>query len=97
MDVTSENTLKSITVQPDGSFAVNGTGEFLGYAPPQQIISGNFAGNGNTDLIVLTNSGAGQNSTPPSYADTSILLLKSNGDGTRRDRCRSHWSPADLT
>lgn len=81
VDVTSENTLKPITVRPDGSFAVSGSGQSLGYAPPQQVIAGNFTGSGKADLIVLTNSGS-TNSVPASYAETQLLLLKNNGDGT---------------
>ena len=38
-------TLKPITVQPDGSYAVSGNGFSLGYGPPQQVLAGNFAGN----------------------------------------------------
>jgi hypothetical protein len=82
VDVTSENALKPITVQPDGSFAVSGPGQFLGYAPPQQVIAGDFTGSPYADLVVLTNSAAGPNSYPFTYADTQLLLLKNNGDGT---------------
>jgi hypothetical protein len=68
VDVTGENTLKPITVQPDGSFAVSGSGEFLGYGAPQTVLADNFAGNGRTDLLVLIGN--------------TLLLLNSNGAGT---------------
>jgi hypothetical protein len=83
VDVTSENTLKPITVQPDGSFAVSGNGEFLGYGAPQYVVAGNFAGNGRTDLVVATNGNYDQvinGKDAPVY--DPLLLLKSNGDGT---------------
>jgi hypothetical protein len=83
VDVTSENTLKPITVQPDGSFAVSGNSEFLGYDSPTQIVAGNFTGNGNTDLVVIT---SGRHEEILNGNDTfvydPVLLLKSNGDGT---------------
>jgi len=83
VDVTSENTLKPITVQPDGSFGIGNTSESLGYAPPLQIVAGNFAGNGNTDLVVIT---SGRHEEIINGNDTfvydPVLLMKSNGDGT---------------
>ncbi len=83
VDVTSENTLKPIAVQSDGSFAVSGNGQFLGYGAPQQVLAGNFAGNGRTDLVVLTNGQMAQylNGNDVNLYDP-LLLLKSNGDGT---------------
>jgi hypothetical protein len=69
VDVTGENTLKPIMVEPDGSFAVSGPDQFLGYAPPEQVIDGNFTGSGHTDLIALCTDG-------------TVLLLKNNGDNT---------------
>jgi len=83
VDVTSENTLKPITVQPDGSFGVSAASEFLGYAPPLQIVAGDFTGNGNTDLVMIT---SGKHEEILNGNDTlvydPVLLLKSNGDGT---------------
>jgi hypothetical protein len=74
VDVTGENTLKPITVQPDGSFAVSGSGQVLGYPPPSQVIAGNFTGSAYADLVVLTSSAAGTSG--------QLLLLKNTGDGT---------------
>ena len=83
VDVTSTNTLKPITVQPDGSFAVSGNSEFLGYGIPQFVVAGNFAGNGRTDLVVVTNTAVTE-FVQGNYVVVydPILLLKSNGDGT---------------
>jgi hypothetical protein len=83
VDVTSENTLKPITVQPDGSFGVTGAGQFLGYGAPQYVVAGNFTGSGHTDLVVATNGQVQefvQNYNVKGY--DPLLLLKSNGDGT---------------
>jgi hypothetical protein len=76
VDVTGENTLKPIAVQADGSYAVSGSGFNLGYGPPQKVLAGNFAGNGRTDLIVQEGSPGGF------FNPCTLLLLKSNGDGT---------------
>ncbi len=78
VDVTSENTLKPITVQPDGSFAASGDGFNLGYDVPRVLVAGNFAGNGRTDLVVATS----QSPLLPWWNPSTLLLLKSNGDGT---------------
>jgi hypothetical protein len=83
VDVTAENTLKPIIVQPDGSFAVSGMGQFLGYAPPKYVVAGNFTGSGYTDLIVNSDAYVQkvvQGNTVNIY--DPILLLKNNGDGT---------------
>jgi hypothetical protein len=84
VDVTSENTLKPITVQPDGTLAVSGPGKSLGYGAPQTVLGGNFAGNGRTDLIIVTN--ARHEETDAKGNDVvvydPILLLTNNGDGT---------------
>jgi hypothetical protein len=78
VDVTSENTLKPIKVQPDGSFAVSG-GYSLGDAPAQQVLAGNFTGSGSADLIVHANH---YDSFAGKLTYTPLLLLKNNGDGT---------------
>jgi hypothetical protein len=85
VDVTSENTLKPIAVQPDGSYAVSGSGFNLGYGPPQYVIAGNFAGNGRADLVVATSAVYDRRTTINSNDHLlydPLLLLKSNGDGT---------------
>ena len=92
VDVTAENTLKPITVQPDGSFAVSGTSAFLGYGPPLQIVAGNFAGNGNTDLVMITSAKHEETiNGNDTFVFDPVLLLKSNGDGTYARRSRSRW------
>jgi hypothetical protein len=73
VDVTSENTHKPISVQPDGSFAVSSSGYFLGQAPARQVLTGDFTGSGFSDLIINAN---------PFGGNSPLLLLKSNGDGT---------------
>jgi hypothetical protein len=84
VDVTSGNTLKQITAEPDGSYSVYGPGDFLGYGAPAYVLAGNFAGNGRTDLVVVTNTR--REETDAKGNDVSvydpILLLKSNGDGS---------------
>ena len=69
--------------QPDGSFAVSGTSAVPRLRPPRQIVAGNFAGNGNTDLVMIT---SGKHEETINGNDTfvfdPVLLLKSNGDGT---------------
>jgi hypothetical protein len=83
VDVTSENTLKPITVQPDGSFAVSGIPQFQGYGAPQYVVAGNFTGSGHTDLVVATNTKIFENEHNSTVAlFDPLLLLKSNGDGT---------------
>jgi hypothetical protein len=71
-------------MQPDGTFGVSeNRDQHLGWGQPQYVIAGNFAGNGRTDLVVLTSSGYEefvQNNDVRSY--DPLLLLKSNGDGT---------------
>src|SRR5262249_34315646 len=42
VDVFEENSLESVSVQPDGTLGVSGAGLYLGYAPPHQVIAGNF-------------------------------------------------------
>ena len=79
VDVTSTNTLEPITVQPDGSFGVAGSGEFLGYGAPLYVVAGNFTGSGRTDLVVAT---SGEVPNTVGYVYDPLLLLKSNGDGT---------------
>jgi hypothetical protein len=78
VDVTGENTLKPITVQPDGSFAVSGSGQSLGYPPPIQVVAGNFTGGSYPDLMVLT---AGE-SRVFGGDDAQIVLLRNTGNGT---------------
>jgi hypothetical protein len=82
VDVTNENTLKPITAQPDGSFAVSGNTQFLGYAPPQQIVTGDFTGDGITDLVVLTNGLTTSDAITGVDSREPITLLRGNGDGT---------------
>ena len=82
VDVTEENTLKPITIQNDGSFGVSSPGQFLGYAPPQQVIAGHFTGSGRNDLIMFTNGTTTYDPVSTVWSYEPITLLKNNGDGT---------------